>query len=220
MTNKNPHEICIWENKENCSNCELKGRLHCHLNIKYSIIFGIPFFIGFIPALIGLILLDFPLNLISIISWIVYIVFFFLVWEPQILCSHCPYYAEGEKKTLRCSINYGFLKTSKFKPGPANKFEKAQFLIGANIIFIIPIVFLIIGEMWVYLGFTIFGVVLWYILIQLYVCTDCINFSCILNRVPKKERDEFLKKNPKMYEAWKESGYKFDEEKIKEKEKN
>ena len=56
------------------------------------------------------------------------------------------------------------------------------------------------------------GVILLYIVIQLKVCTDCINFSCVLNRVPKKIRDEFLKKNPKMYEAWKENGYKFDSE--------
>ncbi|MCK5304056.1 MAG: hypothetical protein KAJ72_02330 [Candidatus Heimdallarchaeota archaeon] len=215
MTTKNPHEICIWKSKENCSDCGLKGRLHCHLNIKYSIIFGIPFFIAFIPAFVGLILLGFPLNLISILSWMGYIVFFFLVWEPRILCSHCPYYAEGKSKTLHCSINYGFLKTSKFKPGPMSKFENAQFLIGANIIFLIPVVFLIIWQLWIYLGITVFGVVLWYIFIQLYVCKDCVNFSCILNRVPKKERDEFLKKNPTMYKAWKESGYQFDDEENK-----
>ncbi|MCG3223289.1 MAG: hypothetical protein H7647_02400 [Candidatus Heimdallarchaeota archaeon] len=212
MTTNNPHEICIWESKENCSDCGLKSRLHCHLNIKYSIIFGMPFFIAFISAFVGLILLGFPLNLISILSWMGYIVFFFLVWEPQILCSHCPYYAEGKSKTLHCSINYGFLKTAKFKPGPMSKFENVQFLVGANIIFLIPIVFLIIGQLWIYLAITLFGIVLWYILIQLYVCKDCVNFSCILNRVPKKERDEFLKKNPTMYKAWKKSGYQFNDE--------
>ncbi len=212
MTIKNPHDICIWESKENCSDCGLKGRLHCHMNIKYSIIFGIPFSIAFIPAFVGLILLGFPLNLISILSWVGYIMFFFLVWEPQILCSHCPYYAEGKSKTLHCSINYGFLKTSKFKPGPMSKFENAQFLVGANLIFLIPMVFLTIGQLWIFLGITIFGITLWYIFIQLYVCKDCVNFSCILNRVPKKERDEFLKKNPTMYKTWKKSGYQFNDE--------
>ena len=118
---------------------------------------------------------------------------------------------EGESKILHCSINYGFFKTAKFKPGPTNLWERIQFLIGANIIFAIPMVFLAIEGKWVFLGLTVFGVVLWYLVIQLKVCTDCINFSCVLNRVPKEIRDEFLKKNPEMYEAWKKSGYKFDE---------
>ena len=155
--------------------------------------------------------MNYPLNLISTLVWIGYIIFFFLVWEPPLLCAHCPYYAEGGSKTLHCLINYGFFKTAKFKPGPTNLWEKIQFLIGANIIFAIPIVFLAIEGKWVFLGLTVFGVVLWYLVIQLKVCTDCINFSCVLNRVPKEIRDEFLKKNPEMYKAWKKSGYKFDE---------
>ena len=209
MNNSNPQCICIWEDEEKCNDCSLKGRLHCHLNIRYSIIFGIPFFIGFIPAFVGMILLGYPFNLIANLTWFGYIIFFFLIWEPQILCSHCPSYAEEETRILHCSINYGFLKTSKYKPGPASIFEKIQFIVGANLIFIIPIVFLIIGSKWIFLGFTLVGIVLWYILIQTKICTDCINFSCILNRVPKNIRDEFMKKNKVMYDAWKASGYVF-----------
>ncbi len=216
MNNKNPNCICTWEDEKNCEDCVLKGRLHCHLDKKYSIIFMIPFLIGFVPAFIGLILLDFPLNLISTLVWIGYMVFFFLIWEPPILCAHCPFYAEGETKILKCSINYGFFKTSKFKPGPATRWEKIQFLVGANIMFLIPIVFLAIGQKWIFLGLCVFGIVLWYITIQLKICTDCINFSCVLNRVPKEIRDEFLKKNPEMYEAWKASGYVCDDEKEEE----
>jgi len=216
MNSRNPHCICIWEDGEICNNCDLKGRLHCHLDKKYSIIFGIPFFLAFIPTFVGLILLGYPLNLISTLIWIGYIIFFFLIWEPPILCAHCPYYAEGETKILHCSINYGFFKTTKFKPEPANLWEKIQFLISANLIFIIPIVFLAIGQKWIFLGVCVAGVILWYIIIQLKICTDCINFSCILNRVPKEIREEFLKKNPHMYEAWKRSGYKFESEKIED----
>lgn len=211
MSNSNPSCICIWEDLENCEDCNIKGKLHCHLDKKYSLIFGIPFFIAFIPTFVGLILLSYPLNLISTLVWIGYIVFFFLVWEPPILCAHCPFYAEGETKILHCSINYGFLKTAEFKPGPANLWEKIQFLIGANLIFIIPAIFLILERKWYFLGVLALGVIAWYIVIQLKICTDCVNFSCILNRVPKKIRDEFLKKNKVMYEAWKASGYEFDE---------
>jgi hypothetical protein len=215
MSSSNPHCICIWEDEESCEDCNLKGRLHCHLDKKYAIIFGIPFFIGFIPAFVGLILLQYPLNLISTLVWIGYIIFFFLIWEPPILCAHCPFYAEGETKTLHCSINYGFRKTSKFKPGPINLWKKIQFITGANIIFAIPLILLAFGDhwtKWIYFGLCAFGVVLWYVVIQLKICTDCINFSCILNRVPKEIRDEFLKKNPIMYEAWKKSGYEFEDE--------
>ena len=217
MSNSNPHCICIWKDEEACKDCSLHGRLHCHLNMKYTIIFSIPFLITFIPTFVGLILLGYPLNLISILTWISYIIFFFLFWEPLILCSHCPYYAEGDAKILHCSINYGVFKTAKFKPGPANLWEKIQFLIGVILIFLIPVVFLIIGQKWIFLGICAFGVVLWFIIIQLKICTDCINFSCILNKVPKEIRDEFIKKNKVMYKAWKESGYDFgcleDEEK-------
>ena len=211
MSSSNPHCICIWEDEESCVDCKLKGRLHCHLDKRYFVIFGIPFFIGFIPACVGLILLEFPLNLISTLTWIGYIIFFFLIWEPFILCAHCPFYAEGETKILHCSINYGFIKVAKFKLGPASLWKKIQFLIGANMMFIIPVIFLALGRKWIFLGLCVFGVILWYIVIQLKVCTDCINFSCILNRVPKEIRDEFLKKNPEMYKAWKKSGYEFDE---------
>jgi hypothetical protein len=178
----------------------------------------IPFLIAFIPAFIGLLLLGYPLNLISNLVWFGYMIFFFLIWEPPILCAHCPFYAEGDSKILRCSINYGFLKTAKYKPGPANLWEKIQFLVGANIMFIIPLVFLAISQnlaawqKWLFIGLLVFGVILWYIVLQWKICTDCINFSCILNRVPKEIRDEFLKKNPEMYEAWKKSGYKFEDE--------
>lgn len=211
MGSSNPYCICTWESMENCEDCNIKGKLHCHLDKKYSILFGIPFFVAFIPTFVGLILLGFPFNLISTLVWIGYIIFFFVIWEPPILCAHCPFYAEGETKILHCSINYGFLKTAKFKPGPTSLWEKIQFLIGANLIFAIPAMFLILEQKWYYLGVLILGIIAWYIIIQLKICTDCINFSCILNRVPKEIRDEFLKKNPIMYDAWKASGYKFDE---------
>ena len=82
--------------------------------------------------------------------------------------------------------------------------------------FLIPIVFLAVGHKWICLGLCVFGIVLWYITLQLKICTDCINFSCVLNRVPKEIRDEFLKKNPEMYEAWKASGYVCDDEEKEE----
>lgn len=42
---------------------------------------------------------------------------------------------------------------------------------------------------------------------QKYTCSKCINFSCLLNRVPKEVVDEYLKRNPIMRKAWKENGW-------------
>ncbi|MHA1685645.1 MAG: hypothetical protein ACTSYD_04460 [Candidatus Heimdallarchaeaceae archaeon] len=197
--------ICLWQGEENCEKCELKGLVHCHLNKKISITFMIPFLIFAIPAFVGLVLLSFPLNLISIISWIGYMVFFFLIWEPPILCAHCPFYAE-DSKILHCSINYGFYKTAHFNPKPINLSEKIQFLIGANLMFLIPIVFLAVGQKWIYLGISLVGIFLWYLILQLKICTVCINFSCVLNRTPKHSREQFLNKNPEIREAWQKAG--------------
>ncbi|MHA1223986.1 MAG: hypothetical protein ACTSSG_04815 [Candidatus Heimdallarchaeaceae archaeon] len=202
MSNKNPHHLCIWEDEANCSACELNRRLHCHFNKKYSIMFGLPFLVMAVPALIGLILLNFPLNLISILVWIAYMFFFFLVWEPPILCAHCPFYAEGETKILHCSINYGFFKTAKFNPKPINVWEKIQFLIGANLLFVIPVIFLIVGQKWIFLGISLFGLLLWYIMLQWKICSDCINFSCVLNRVPKEIQKKFIAKNQETLKSW------------------
>jgi hypothetical protein len=51
---------------------------------------------------------------------------------------------------------------------------------------------------------------LWILIIQLKVCTDCINFSCPLNRVSKSVRNEFIKRNIIIKRAWEEAGYKID----------
>lgn len=185
--------ICIWEDKAVCEICNLKGKLHCHLNHKISIIFMLPFLLFSVPTLIGLILLSFPLNVIVIGSWIGYMVFFFMVWEPPILCAHCPFYAE-DAKILHCSINYGFYKTAKFNPKPISLSEKIQFVIGANLLFIIPMIFLIIGHMWLYLGLSVAGTITWYLVLQFKICTVCINFSCIFNRAPKDLKEQFLHK--------------------------
>jgi len=41
-----------------------------------------------------------------------------------------------------------------------------------------------------------------------FFCSRCINFSCVGNTVPKKEVDEYLRRNPVMEKAWESSGYK------------
>ena len=208
----NTHEICIWKDISECSNCNINNELHCHVHIKYSMYFGISFLTALIPALIGIFFSGFEISslLIILIGWIIYALFFFCVWESRILCSHCPYYANNSQKTLHCDINRGAYKISRFHPEPMKKSEKIQFIIGAGILIGYPIPFLIIGKQVLMLTLTLIGIGIWITIIQLKTCPVCVNFSCPLNRVPKDIVDEFLKNNPRMRKAWEESGYKID----------
>jgi len=208
----NTHGICIWKDISECSNCNIKDKLHCHVHIKFSLYFGVGFFAALIPALIGVFFSGFEIRLLLIIliGWIIYALFFFCVWESRILCSHCPYYANDTQKTLHCDINRGAYKISRFHPEPLKKSEKIQFIIGAGILIGYPIPFLIIGKQFLILILTLIGIGIWITIIQLKTCPVCINFSCPLNRVPKEIVDVFLKNNPRMRKAWEESGYKIE----------
>jgi hypothetical protein len=53
------------------------------------------------------------------------------------------------------------------------------------------------------------GFYFFYVLRNL-ICPKCINFSCPLNKVPKKLVDAYLRKNPVMREAWEAAGYQID----------
>ena len=209
---KNPCNICIWADKNTCEDCSINNRLQCHLDLKYSAMFGATFFLFLIPAIIGIFKLGIGslLFYIGLGTWIVYLIIFFLFWEPQMLCSHCPYYAEGGTKILHCYANGGIFKTASFKPYPLSKSEQIQFVVGALLIAAIPFVFLIIDQQFLLLGISASGFVIWLIVLKTQICTVCINFSCPFNSVPKEIVDEFLKKNPIMRDAWEKRGYKLD----------
>ncbi len=201
-------EICIWKNKSECKECDLHEKLFCQPKSKYIIYFGLPAVFAMIPAGIGLLTSEFELLVRILIfgGWIGYLMFFFFVWESRMVCNHCPYFANDEQRTLHCPIDKGKLKTSKYNPGPASLSEKIQFLIGFAILLGYPIVFLALANQILLLLFTLGASVVWIIIIQLKVCTDCVNFACVLNRVPKSVRLQFFEKNPIIKKAWVEKG--------------
>ncbi len=205
-------EICIWKDKSECGDCNLDERLFCHPKIKYMIYFSSPLLITITSAIIGMILSGFELLTIILMfaGWIVYALFFLNIWESRMVCNHCPYYANDSQRVLHCAIDKGKLKTSKYDPGPTSMSEKIQFLVGASILMFYPVPFLIVAGQFVALFFAILGVVSWIIVLQLKVCSDCINFACVLNRAPKSVRDAFFKRNPVIRKAWEEKGYKIE----------
>ncbi|MEJ2252582.1 MAG: hypothetical protein P8Y97_23340 [Candidatus Lokiarchaeota archaeon] len=182
--------------------------------MKYTLYFGAPIFIAYIPVIIGMLFasINLILKILFFGGWIAYSIFFFAIWESRMICNHCPYYANNEERVLHCPTDRGKPKTGKYSPGPLNLSEKIQFIIGAVILMGFPIPFLILASQFVPMLLYGIGVVVWVILIQLKVCTDCLNFSCPLNRVPKRVKNDFIIRNPVIKKAWEEAGYKINSE--------
>ena len=89
---KNPHEICTWDETADCEKCKVNGLLQCHEDFQYSAWFAGGFLSFAIPVFWGIFNLkqvSFTLFNTAILSYIAYLVIFFLLWEPQMLCSHC-----------------------------------------------------------------------------------------------------------------------------------
>ena len=146
----------------------------------------------------------------------------FLVIEPRLLCSHCPFY-EKEGKCLKCWALRGMPKLWKYRPGPATRTEKTIMLIFGMYIDIFPF----IGSIWGIIVFAldasnnlIAGIFLilttvLFLIVAAYfskvllgnACKKCTNFSCSMNKVPKEIVEKFLEKNPTMKEAWIKAGW-------------
>lgn len=199
----NPYNLCSWRPVSECKNCTIAGRLKCRYN-PGNLLHFVGVFLSFMfPALIGMILSGFGLYLLG---WVGLATIFFGFWEIRILCSHCPYYAE-KGTILHCIANYGCPKFWKYHPEPISNSEKIQLLIGFIIMFGYPFPFLILGEQFVLLLLTVWGLTMFFWTLQKYTCSECVNFSCLLNRVPEEIVDEYLKRNPVIRKAWEENGW-------------
>jgi len=216
---------CTWDDDADCSNCELEGMLDCkwerRLLLRFYKIGGLALVSGFSAFIfIGLVHSWIPL-IIYLVFWI----FFFGFLEVRVLCSHCPFYAEAGR-TLHCLANHGTIKIWRYHPEPMNTYEKLGFLGGALFFMLFPIVTELytiytlldfagnLNETIVVLtvlavGSVVGGGIFFFGLITK-ICTSCVNFSCPLNRVPRKVVDTYLKRNPVMKEAWENKGYKID----------
>jgi hypothetical protein len=228
MENKNPHNICTWDEQADCSNCRSHGKLVCKWDKK---ILGGFHGIAWPPIIIIIIGIVF-VGILTGVWWplIAYIVYFFLmfgVFEIRFLCSHCPYYAE-DGKILHCLANHGSYKFWSYHPEPLNRFEKFMmyFLIG-TIFFAFPLFIMGYGIWYLSLNYADYGLISLLGLIgiivasmasavsfistlKIFFCPNCVNFSCPLNTVPKPVIDEYLKRNEIMKEAWEKSGWKID----------
>jgi hypothetical protein len=204
---RNPHDICTWRPISACEGCPLEGRLRCRFRAR-DLLHFLAMFGGFaLPAIIGVIRGGYGWYLLG---WFGFALVFFELWEIRILCSHCPYYAE-QGHTLHCIANYGSLKVWTYRPGPMSRSEKVQLWIGFAILTGYPFPFLLLGGQFIFALLALWGAGLFFWTLRRYVCSECVNFSCPLNRVPKEMVDEYLRRNPTMRAAWEESGWKVGE---------
>jgi len=218
---------CIADENSNCAECEIEGELICFVEKKFAnrfILGNIAYRIFAISILVfsGLMIGHWWM----LISYVIILLVTFLVLEPRLLCSHCPFY-EKEGKCLKCWALRGMPKLWKYRPGPITKVEKVIMLIFGSFIDIFPFVGAVWGLIFFGLNYSeylfagiplvictfLFMVIAGYFSRVLLgnACKKCANFSCSMNKVPKEIVDKFLKKNPRMKEAWIACGWQLDQ---------
>ncbi len=228
MENNNPHKICTWDDLADCQTCAIQGKLACKWDKKILTGFHGISWPPVLTAIIGIVVVG---NLTGtwwpLPSFVIYFFLMFGIFEIRFLCSHCPYYAE-DGKILHCLANHGSFKFWKYRPGPLNKFEKfMMYFLITTIFYVFPLSVMGYGIWHLSINFAQFGLIAllgligvtaanlissisFYITVKTFFCSNCVNFSCPLNTVPKPVIDEYLKKNDVMRKAWEKSGWQID----------
>jgi len=216
---------CTGQDESVCNDCNLDKHLGCRYSRRdfwFFTLNQVPFFIMAVASFVFT-------GLLSGCWWalimylVLTIVFFGLGLETRILCSHCPYWANGSSK-LNCWAYPNTPKYWKYRPGPMNTIEKSLLIIFFAFIFIFPVlimlysIWLIIGSSIQFSSLVLFGAAAmaagtfftglqFLYIMQHYFCRKCVNFSCPLNHVKADVVQAYLQKNPVMKKTWEKSGY-------------
>jgi hypothetical protein len=193
--------VCTTQPIEACEGCTLKTSLMCRYDAHDTTHFFMIILPFFVTTIGGVIASGYGWWLLG---WLAYMFFFFFVWEARVLCSHCPYWSE-KGRMLRCHANYGVIKLWRYRQGPMSRSEQFQFLLGALLFILYPLVFLVIGGEYLLAAIGLASAASFGYLLYRNICVRCINFSCPLNHVPKAVSDAYLRRNPVMLQAWAES---------------
>ena len=182
---------------EDCEKCTIRKTINCHFSFKQLAHFYAIVLPTFLLGGVGISTISVRL----LVLWLILIAVFFFVIEIQVMCSHCPHYAETGS-SLKCWANYGILKVFKYRPGPMSFFEKTLFISGFTIIWGYPLLFLFISTQWFLLLVYIITVMAFFMTLKLFLCSRCMNFACPLNGVELNAKKEFFKLNPQIATAW------------------
>lgn len=228
MKNSNPHNICTWNDSTACESCHLSSKLACRWDKKILLGFHGISWPPTLTAIIGIVVVGvMTATWWPLYAFIGYFLLMFSVFEIKFLCSHCPYYAE-DGKTLHCLANHGSPKLWSYNPRPLNRFEKfMMYFLIATVFFVFPLSVMGFGIFHLIVNYADHGLIALLGLtgitlsslvasatfantLKTFFCSQCVNFSCPLNSVPKPTVDAFLRKNRVMKEAWEKNGYHLD----------
>jgi len=209
--------FCTFDPYAPCSTCENKGKIFCKPDKNKVIVSHLLEGSFIIMALMGTGLTSILLgSLWPVLLFSIFSASFFLVIQPRITCSHCPYYAE-DRMFLHCTENHFSPKIWRYHPEPISRGEKISTVIGFTFLGAYPLIVelygvyvfwmsnpdlvSLLGVVGIFVG-TMLTLALFYVVFFLFYCPHCVNFSCVFNRVPKEYVHRYLKLNPVMKKAW------------------
>ena len=197
----NPNKPILTCKLSSCDDCTIYNNLHCHFRLKDWIHFLL---IAFPPFLLGGAGIYHVAGWL-LIPWIIFVVAFFGFIEIRVMCSHCPHYAEPVS-SLKCWANYGSPKLWKYRPGPMSVTEKIIFFGGFALVWGYPLLLLILSKQLFLLAVYLMTTSGFFMTLVNFMCSQCMNFACPLNRIEEKIRSQFIDRYPSVAEAWGKAG--------------
>jgi len=81
--------------------------------------------------------------------------------------------------------------------------ENVVFFSGFALVWGYPLWFFVVGGLWFLLVVYALVTTSFFITLRTFLCSQCMNFACPLNRVPASVRELFWERNPVVGRAWK-----------------
>lgn len=154
--------------------------LHERFRIRDWLRFLLFFGVFFVPAFLGM---RTGGHAGTAIIWVVLAALFFGLCLPAILCRHCPHYAR-KGLFIVCPSAVGPPKVRRYCPETVSSGEKALFAVGFGAVLAFPFPFLIAGKAYLWAAAALLGAGVFILSELKFSCSKCLNFSCLLNRVP------------------------------------
>ena len=169
-----------------------KHTLHDRFRVRWVLRFLLSFSFFLVPAYIGL-------GRAGLTSWrtawILGAAAFFGLVLPAILCCHCPHYAKPGL-FIACPSIVGTPRIRRYTARPISPAEKVLFAAGFILVLGFPVAVLLWAKSWVFALLTFTGAAIFFVTDQKCSCSRCLNFSCLLNRVPAEVRKEWEEAHP------------------------
>ncbi len=158
--------------------------LHDRFRVRYWLRFLLFFAAFFVPAFLGL---QAAGSGRWATAWVIMAVTFFGFVLPAILCRHCPHHAR-KGRFIVCPSAVGPPKLLRYSSKPVSRPEKALFIAGFAGILAFPLPFILASGRYLWAALALIGAGLFFYSEQRFSCSRCLNFSCVLNRVPADVR--------------------------------